>query len=144
MKLLGFLFYQTKCHGKGSEVSWKDTQLFKPHPSNIRPNVEIITTLSYWIETWVEAKFQLVQYFLILHSDVHKQSYWKKVSSHVQFQKESIVRSIYCNWKKSTGSVYDNERFIQWLPITRTLTNSNLALTQTKTDFPWIFVVHLL
>ena len=30
------------------------------------------------------------------------------------------------------------------LPITRTLANSNLALTRTKIDFPWISVVHSL
>ena len=30
------------------------------------------------------------------------------------------------------------------LPITRTLANSNLALTRTKIDFPWISVIHLL
>ena len=29
-----------------------------------------------------------------------------------------------------------------FLPITRTLANSNLALTQTKIDFPWISVIH--
>ena len=63
---------------KGSEVLRQDAQLFKPHPSNIRPIVEIITTLSYWIETWAEIKFHLVQYFLILYSDVHKAKLWKK------------------------------------------------------------------
>ena len=31
-----------------------------------------------------------------------------------------------------------------WLPITRTLANSNLALTRSKIDFPWISVIHLL
>ena len=30
------------------------------------------------------------------------------------------------------------------LPITRTLANSNLALTRTKIDFPWISVIHSL
>ena len=30
------------------------------------------------------------------------------------------------------------------LPITRTLSNLNLALTRTKIDFPWIPVIHLL
>ena len=31
-----------------------------------------------------------------------------------------------------------------WLPITRTLANSNLALTPTNVDFPWISILHLL
>ena len=31
-----------------------------------------------------------------------------------------------------------------WLPITRTLANSNLTLTRTKIDFPWISVIHSL
>ena len=31
-----------------------------------------------------------------------------------------------------------------WLSITRTLTNSNLVLTRTKVDFPWISLLHLL
>ena len=31
-----------------------------------------------------------------------------------------------------------------WLPITRTLANSNLALTRTNVDFPWISILHLL
>ena len=31
-----------------------------------------------------------------------------------------------------------------WLPITRTLANSNLALTRTKIDFPWISSIHSL
>ena len=30
------------------------------------------------------------------------------------------------------------------LTITRTLANSNLALTRTKLDFPWISVIHSL
>ena len=30
------------------------------------------------------------------------------------------------------------------LPITRTIANSNLALTRTKIDFPWISVIHSL
>ena len=34
--------------------------------------------------------------------------------------------------------------YYSWLPITRTLANSNLSLTRTKIDFPWIFVIHLL
>ena len=29
------------------------------------------------------------------------------------------------------------------LSITRTLANSNLALPRTKTDFPWISLIHL-
>ena len=67
------------------KMSWKgkwgiaqDAQLFKPHPSNVRPTVEIITILSYWIETWVKIKFQLVQYFLTLHSDAHRAKLLKK------------------------------------------------------------------
>ena len=44
----------------------------------IRPIVEIITTLSYWTETWAEIKFQLVQYFLTSHLDVHKAKQLKK------------------------------------------------------------------
>ena len=52
------------------KMSWKGKY--------IRPIVEIITTLSYWIETWAEIKFQLVQYFLTLHSDVHKAKLLKK------------------------------------------------------------------
>ena len=31
-----------------------------------------------------------------------------------------------------------------WLPITRILANSNLALTRTKINFPWISLTHLL
>ena len=34
--------------------------------------------------------------------------------------------------------------FYSRLPITRTLANSNLALTRTKINFPWISVIHLL
>ena len=30
------------------------------------------------------------------------------------------------------------------LPMTRTLANSNLALTRTKIDFPWISVINSL
>ena len=71
-----------------------------------------------WNLSWI--KFQLAQYFLILHSDVHKQSYWKNVSSHLQFQKDLSVRSIYCNWKKvRVQSTTMNASYI-WLPITRT------------------------
>ena len=35
-------------------------------------------------------------------------------------------------------------RVYSWLPITLTLANSNLALTQAKIDFPWISFIHLL
>ena len=35
-------------------------------------------------------------------------------------------------------------RKYSWLPITRTLANSNLALTRTKIDFPWISAIHSL
>ena len=38
------------------------------------------------------------------------------------------------------GSFY----WYSWLPITRTLANTSLALTQTKIDFPWISFIHLL
>ena len=31
-----------------------------------------------------------------------------------------------------------------WLPITQAIVNSNIALTRTKIDFPWISVTHLL
>ena len=31
-----------------------------------------------------------------------------------------------------------------WLPLTPTLANSNLTLTRTKVDFPWISFIHLL
>ena len=36
------------------------------------------------------------------------------------------------------------QSFYSRLLITRTLANSNLALTRTKIDFPWISVIHLL
>ena len=39
---------------------------------------------------------------------------------------------------------YGLRKTYTWLPITRTLANSNLALTRTKIDFPWISVIHSL
>ena len=38
-------------------------------------------------------------------------------------------------WRETTGH--------SWLPVTRTLSNSNLTLTQIKIDFPWICSIHL-
>ena len=43
-----------------------------------------------------------------------------------------------------TSIVLVDETLYSRLPITRTLANSNLALTRTKIDFPWISFIHLL
>ena len=66
------------------------------------------------------------------------------------------------SWLFSTGRfqfiflLSDSENDLYWvgsdkfvavysrLPITRTLANSNLALTRTKIDFPWISFIHSL
>ena len=74
--------------------------------------MEIITTLSYWTETWAEIKFQLVQHFLTLHSDVHKQSYWKNVC-HRKTQAWDQSK-----WNKVRAQSTNNERFnllVSWL-----------------------------
>ena len=42
------------------------------------------------------------------------------------------------------GAISQVKSLQSWLPITLTLANSNLALTQAKIDFPWISVIHLL
>ena len=76
-----------------------------------------------------------MQSFLILHSDVRATE--KTFRPTFSFRK-TLPWDQYIVIEKSTGSVYDNERFIQLIPITRTLANSNPRLTRTKTDFPWI------
>ena len=46
--------------------------------------------------------------------------------------KSFLMTSVFCPYNYSR------------IPITRTLANSNLALTRTKIDFPWISLIHLL
>ena len=50
-------------------------------------------------------------------------------------------------WVKPSSSIHRGQSVLilySRLPITRTLANSNLALTRTKIDFPWIFVIYSL
>ena len=53
---------------------------------------------------------------------------------------ETIQETTYVE-EESNVSPYE---IYSWLPTTRTLANSNLALTRTKVDFPWISFIHLL
>ena len=64
----------------------------------------------------------------------------------------SVCRSVYHHHHHHHhNNFFNNNNFIElykqkynWLPMTRTLANSNLALTRTKIDFPRISVIHLL
>ena len=63
-----------------------------------------------------------------------------KVHSRNYFYHETFVMLIIISIVLTQALI----QIYSWLPITRTLNNSNLALTRTKIDFPWISVVHLL
>ena len=59
----------------------------------------------------------------------------KKLSGHYELQASTMA-----NLRQIVRSLPNYSR----LPITRTLANSNLALTRTKIDSPWISVIHSL
>ena len=58
------------------------------------------------------------------------------------------MKNIYENYGMKNYMKEDHRnyrrKFYSWLPITRTLANSNLAPPRNKIDFPWISVIHLL
>ena len=58
------------------------------------------------------------------------------------------MKNIYENYGMKNYMKEDHRnyrrKFYSWLPITRTLANSNLAPPRTKIDFPWISVIHLI
>ena len=58
-------------------------------------------------------------------------------------KKETLKKYAKIDYKKITMEKMFAETY-GGLPMTRTLANSNLALTRTKIDFPWISNTHSL
>ena len=65
--------------------------------------------------------------------------------------KESTGHAPICYLRLDNWRHCENRESVLWahilysrLPLTQTLANSNVALTQTKIDFPWISVIHSL
>ena len=57
-----------------------------------------------------------------------------------------LRQNVHLIWKRSRTypPLMTANEIYSWLPTTRTLANSNPALTRTKVDFPWISFIHLL
>ena len=79
----------------------------------------------------------------------HKYQYFKNwINSVIRKKPKLFFKKRFCvvfhSAKKMKSRKCENPTHYSWLLITRTLANSNLALTRTKVDFPWISLLHLL
>ena len=84
----------------------------------------------------------LIESFMLLKQMGKRWAWAKKAMvSFISPKPDDEKRILRTNFQSATKFMWTYSRR---LPITRTFANANLALTRTKTEFPWISFIHLL